>query len=145
MVEEAVEDGRGARHVAEQLAPVFERTVARHDRAPRLVAAHDDFEEVFTAALGELLHAHVVDDEEVRPEIVGDHGVVLAEGFGSEEVVDDVEDGTIERGATLLDGGIADSLGEVRLAGARGSHEEHIAGIFQKLAGGQFEELLARE
>jgi hypothetical protein len=102
VVQEAVEDGRCAGHVAEELAPVFEWAVAGHDDASGLVSAHDDLEETFAAALGELLHAHVVDDEQVGSEVVGDHGVVLAEGFSSEEVVDDIEDGAIERGAALL-------------------------------------------
>jgi hypothetical protein len=44
------------------------------------VASHDDLEEVLTAPLGELLHAHVVEDQEVGPEVVGDYGVVIAEG-----------------------------------------------------------------
>ena len=44
VVEEAVEDGRGAGHVAQELAPVFEWSVAGHDGASGLVSAHDDLE-----------------------------------------------------------------------------------------------------
>jgi hypothetical protein len=74
-VKEAVEDGRGAGHIAQELASVLERTVTGHDGASRLVAPHDDLEEVFTAAFWKLLHAHVVDDEEVGPEVAGERGV----------------------------------------------------------------------
>ena len=71
VVKEAVEDGRGAGHVTEELAPVFEWSVAGHDGASGLVAAHDDLEQVFAAPLGQLFHSHVVDDQEVGTEVAG--------------------------------------------------------------------------
>jgi len=126
-------------------APVFEWAVAGHDRASCLVATHDDLEEVFTAPLGQLLHAHVVDDQEIGTQVAGKCGVVIAEGFFVEEVSYDVEDGAIEDGSALLDGGVADRLGEMGLAGAWRAHEEDIAGVVEELAGGQLEELLARQ
>jgi hypothetical protein len=129
VVEEAVEDGCGAGHVAEELAPIFEGAVAGHDGASGLVASHDDLEEVFAAALGELLHAHVVDDEQIRAKVAGKDGAVIAEDFLVEKVPDDVEDGAIEGGVALLDGGVADGLGEVGLAGAWGPHEEDVSGV----------------
>ena len=95
--------------------------------------------------LGELVHAHVVDDEEVGPEVAGERGVFIAEGFFVDEVAHHLEDGAVERGAALLDGGVADGLGEMGLAGAWRPHEQHIAGIVEELAGRQFEELLARQ
>ena len=44
-LQEAIEDRRGAGHVADQLAPVLERAVARHHRALDLMPPHDDLEE----------------------------------------------------------------------------------------------------
>jgi phenylacetate-CoA ligase len=129
VVKEAVEDGRGARHIAQELAPVFEWPVAGHDSASGLVAAHDDLEQVFAAPLGQLFHSHVVDDQEVRTKVAGERGIVIAEGFFVEEVSYDVEYGTIENGAALLDGGVADRLGEVGLAGAWWPHEEDVSGV----------------
>ncbi len=49
VVKEAVEDGRGTGHVAEELTPVFEWSVTGHDGASGLVAAHVDLEQVFAA------------------------------------------------------------------------------------------------
>ncbi len=60
-----------------------------------------------------------------------------------ERVSDVVEDGAIEGGVALLDGGVADCLGEVGLAGGWGRHEEEVSGVVEELAGGQFEELRA--
>ena len=94
-----------------------------------MVAAHDDLEQVFAAPLGQLFHSHVVDDQEVRTKVAGERGIVIAEGFFVEEVSYDVEYGTIENGAALLDGGVADSLGEVGLAGAWWPNEEDVSGV----------------
>jgi hypothetical protein len=136
VVKEAVEDGRGAGHIAQELAPLFERSVTGHDRASGLVAAHDDLEQVLAAPLGQLFHSHVIDDQEVRTEVAGERGVVVAEGFFLEEVSDDVECGTIEDGAALLDGDVADCLGEMGLAGAWWPHEEDVAGVVEEPTGG---------
>ena len=55
MVQEAVEDRRGTRHIPKKLAAVLDRTVARRDLAAGLMTAKDDLEKVFAAAFGELL------------------------------------------------------------------------------------------
>jgi hypothetical protein len=141
VVEEPIEDGGGAWHIADELAPIFERSVTGHDGASGLVASHDDLEEVFSAVLGELLHAHVVDDEEIGSEVAGERGIVVFDGFFVEEVADDVEDGSVEHGSALLDGGVADGLGDVGFAGSWWSHEEDVTGIVEELAGGEFEEV----
>jgi len=141
VVEEPVEDGGGAWHVADELAPIFEWSVAGHDGASGLVSPHDDLEEVFAAVPGELLHAHVVDDEEIGSEVAGERVVVVFDRFFVEEVADDIEDGPVEHGSPLLDGGVADGLGDVGLAGSWWSHEENVSGVVEELAGGEFEEL----
>ena len=64
-VEESVEDGVGCGDVAEELAPFFDGAVGGHDGGAVFVSAHDDFQEDFAAAAGEIFEAHVVDDEEV--------------------------------------------------------------------------------
>jgi hypothetical protein len=141
VVEEPVEDGGGAWDVTDELAPVFERSIAGHDGAFGLVASHDDLEEIFPAVLGELLHAHVVDDEEIGSEVARERGVVVLDGFFVEEVANDIEDGSVEHGSALLDGGVADGLGDVGLAGSWWSHEENVAGVVEELASGEFEEV----
>lgn len=143
MVEEPVEDGRGAWHITEELAPVFERAVAGHDGASELMPPHDDLEEVFAAVLGQLLHAHVINDEKIGSKVAGERGIVVFDGFLVEEVADDIEDGAVEHGSTLLDGGVADGLGDMGLARSGWSHEEDVASIVEELACGELEELTA--
>ena len=143
VVEEPIEDSGGAGYVADELAPVFEWSVAGHDGAACLVSSHDDLEEVFAAAFWELLHAHVIDDEEVGPEVSCEGGIVMIDGFFVKEVSNDVEDGAVEGGSALLDGGVADGLGDVGLACSWRPDEEHVFPLMEELAGGQFEDLLA--
>ena len=51
LVEQAIEDRGGSRHVTDQLAPVLDRTIAGHHRATHLITTHDDLEEKLTALL----------------------------------------------------------------------------------------------
>ena len=65
VMKEAVEDSTGGGHVLQKFAPVLERSVAGHDRGARLVAAHDDLEQILAGVLGQRAQAHVVDDHEI--------------------------------------------------------------------------------
>jgi len=53
-------DGRG---VAEQLAPIIDRSIRGQQRRGAFIASHDQLEQVFGGGVGELAHAEVVDDE----------------------------------------------------------------------------------
>jgi len=46
MVEEAIEDGTGRGHVAQEFAPVLDGAVAGHDGGTVFVTAHEHFQEV---------------------------------------------------------------------------------------------------
>jgi len=78
------------------------------------MTAKDDLEKVFAAAFGELLHPHVIDDQQVRLQVIGEHGVVLVHRLRVEEVADDVEDRAVVDRLPQLDGVVADGLGDVR-------------------------------
>lgn len=66
VAEGAVQNGSGDGHIAQQLAPVFERTIAGHQRRLYFVATMGDFEQLFSQKLGQLLHFHVIDDQQIR-------------------------------------------------------------------------------
>lgn len=51
MVQEAVNDGVGRRHIAQVFAPFFQRPVTGHDGGTIFVAAHDHFQQVSTKCL----------------------------------------------------------------------------------------------
>ena len=86
-MEETVEDGAGGGDVLEELAPVFEGTVTGHDGGAGLVASHDDFEEVLAGVLGQLLEAHVVDDEQIGLEVAAQEAVTLGERRSGKAIV----------------------------------------------------------
>ena len=78
-MEEAIEEGRHGRGVAEQLPPVVHGTIRREQRGRPFVAAHDELEEVLGGGVGEPAHAEVIDDEERHG---GQLGEVCLAGVG---------------------------------------------------------------
>ena len=91
---------------------------------------------------GQLLHAHVVDDQQVRLEVPGQHLVLARQGFVVQEVADHVEDRAVQHDEALLDGLVAEGLGQEALADARRPDQQHVAGLADEAAGGQVEDLL---
>ena len=93
--------------------------------------------------LGQLLEAHVVDDEQVGLEVAAQEAVTLGEGLPREEVGDEVEDGPVAHDEALLDGLVADCLGEVGLADAGRADQEDVVVLADEVPGGQLEDVLA--
>ena len=59
VVEEAIQDGTGGGHVAQELTPVLDGAVAGHDGGAVFVTAHNHFQEVFAGVFGQGLKAAV--------------------------------------------------------------------------------------
>ena len=117
VMKEPVQDRRGRWNVTEQFAPVLQRSVGRHDRRPRLIPAHDDFKQVLAGTFGQLLDAHIIDNQKIGLEIFG-HDVLLAgERFIMQEVSDRIEDGAISNCKIALDGLVSNRLDQVTFAG----------------------------
>ena len=116
----AVEERGDRGGIAQQLAPVLDGAIGRDERGGALVAAHDDLEEVLGGGGRELAHAEVVDDEQRDS---GELGEVLLAVAIEDSVGDLVEQDVclaVEDAVALADGGAADGLGEVALAGRGG-------------------------
>src|ERR1035441_804885 len=64
VMKEPVEDGTGGGNVLQEFAPLFDRPVAGHDGGSIFIAADADLENGLAGVPGELLEAHVVDDEQ---------------------------------------------------------------------------------
>jgi hypothetical protein len=142
VMQEPVEDGSGRRHVAQEFAPFFQRTVAGHDGGAVFIPAHDDLQQIFAGVLGQLFQTHVVNDDQVGFEIFAQGFVLLVEGFVLHEIPDQVEDGTVEHQEVLADGLITDGLGQMRFADAGRTEEQDIFGFADKLARRQIVNLL---
>ena len=121
MVQEAVEDCRSCGDIAQQLAPVFQRPVGSHHRAPRFVAAHHDLKEKLTATFGQLLHPKVINDQQVRLEVTRHHSVVAVHRFVMKQVTNHIKDASVVNVVTLLDQLVTDPLDDVALASSRRS------------------------
>ena len=141
MVQEPVNDGSGGGHVGKQLAPFLQRAVAGHDGGAVFVATHNDFQEVFAGVFGQLLEAHVVNDDQVGLQVFAHGALLLAERLVFEEVPHQIEDGAIEDVEVHLDGLVTDGLGQMGFADAGRADEQHVFGFADKLAAGQVKNL----
>jgi hypothetical protein len=102
----------------------------------------DDLEQAFAGTLRQLLHAHVVNDEQVRLEILRQHLVTVAEQFVMKEVTDQVEDGAVQDQEASLDGMVAECLGQKTLADAWRPQKQNVAMVSDEVARRQLEDRL---
>jgi len=142
-MKEPVQDGRGAGHVAQEFAPLVNRSVAGHDGGAVFVAPHDDFQEILPGMPGQGFESHVVNDDQFGFEVFAHGAFLLAEGFVFQKVPDQVEDGTVEHVEVHLDGFVADGLGQVGFADTRRPHKEDIGGLANEGAGSQLVDVFA--
>jgi len=141
VVQEAVKDGRGGGHVADEFAPFFQGAVGGHQGGAQFVAAHNDLKEVFAAFGRELLDAHIVDYEQVGFEVFAQDALVAGGVFVVAQLIDDVEDGAVEDGFAELDQLISNGLGEVAFAHSGWADEKDVLGLLEEAAGGQLVDL----
>lgn len=141
MVKEAVEDGGGRGDITDEFAPVFNGPVGGHERGTIFVAAKNNLEEVFPGFGRQGFGPHIVNDEEIGFEILGECFGMALEIFVLEEVPHHVEYGAIEHHEPGADGRQADGLSQMGFAGARRADKKHIVGLADELGGGQFVDL----
>ena len=126
--------------VAEQLSPLVDRPVGGEHRGGPLVAAHDQLEQVLGGGVGQLAHAEVVDDEQVR---AGQLGEVVLAGLGERRLGEFFEEGVrfaVEDAVALLDCGAPDGLGEVTLARTGLADEQNVFALGDEACGGELED-----
>jgi|GEM_PF-5914696 len=115
--------------VADQLAPVLQRAIRRHDRRAELVASHDDLEQILARAFGQLLHAHVVDRQQIGLEIFQQHLLLSGQGLVVQEVADHVEDRAVQHDKAALDRLVAEGLDQMTLTRPRRPEQQHVASL----------------
>ena len=118
-MEQAIEQGGDGGGVAEQLAPVLDGPIRRQQRRGAFVAAHDDLQEILGGGVGQLAHAEVVDDQQRDGrELASMYSLRVPASVGLGELFEQDVRLAIEHAVALLDGGEADRLGQMALAGA---------------------------
>jgi hypothetical protein len=63
-MQEPVEHGPDRGGVAQELAPIFDRSIGRQQRTGTLVTTHDDLQQIFAGAGRQFAHPEVIDDEQ---------------------------------------------------------------------------------
>ena len=139
-MEQAIEQRRDGGGVAEQLPPVFDRSVRGEDRGGPLVAAHDQLEQVLGRGVGRLAHAEVVDDEQGH---AGQLGQIVLASLGEcrlGELLKERVGFAVDDAVALLDRGAADGLGEMALAGTWRPEQECVLALGDEAGGGELED-----
>ena len=90
-MQQAVRDGAGCRHVAQQVAPLFHSTIGGHHRRTVLVPVHDDLQEDLAALGRQYLQYHVVDGQQIRLEVALEQARLDCLGLGLEQVAHKVK------------------------------------------------------
>ena len=108
------------------------------------MSPHDDLKEVLSRPLGELLHPHVVDNQEFWLQVAAQDLFILSQVFFAQEISHDIEDGPviIDR-VPLPDGLHSQGLAKMRLSNTWWFHEENVPGLFQEFAGPKFIDMAA--
>ena len=138
MVQQAVEQRGDGRGIAQQLPPVVDGSVRREQGRGPLVAAHDQLQEVFGRGVRQLAHPEVVDDEERDGAQRSEEGLARAVERGLGDLLNERMGFVVEDPIALLDGGAANGLREVTLAGAGRAEQEGILALRDEAHGGQF-------
>ena len=119
--------------------------VRGHEGGFVLVATHDDLEEMLAGMFGQLREPHVIDDDEqIGLEGTGEGFVPLLQGLLLTEVGDDIKGGAVARHAALLDGFVADNVGERRGTHAGRNEEEPLGAFAREVTGRQLVDVLPR-
>jgi hypothetical protein len=77
------------------------------------VAAHDDLEVELAALFRQMLHAHVVEDQQAWLEVTVENPVMPLEGFVVQEVTNAVEDAAVVDGEAVANQLSSDALDDV--------------------------------
>ena len=140
VMQEPVEQRGDRGGVPEELSPLVDRPVGGEHRGGPLVAAHDQFEQVLGGGVGQLAHAEVVDDEQVR---AGQLGEVVLAGLGERCLGEFFEEGVrfaVEDAVALLDGGAPDGLGKMTFPGTGLADQEDVLALGDETGGGELKD-----
>jgi hypothetical protein len=124
VVQQAVEHGADGGHIAQQFSPVFDRTIRSQQRAGAFVAPHDDSSRSSAAVKGSL---------RMPKSSMMSSGTVASDSMNSLRVPSatasarSLEQGVrfaVDHAIALLNGRLADGLGQVTLARAARADRE---------------------
>jgi hypothetical protein len=120
VMEESVKDCGGEHLIVEDLAPLDEAPIARHDETAAFVSAHDQSKEEAGFFPGQAEVAELVENQQPRRTEVLEGAVepILMTGF--DQPAHETLQGQEQRGVASLDGFDAERNGHTRLPDARG-------------------------
>src|SRR5438552_4952694 len=143
MMEQAIEHGADGRGIAQQFAPVLDRSIGSHDGTGAFVAAHYDLQQILSRSQWQFAHAEIIKDEQrQRHQPLHELFASAINGRVGEFIEQSVRL-AIEHFVTLLDNGLADGLGQMTLARSRWTKKQSILAPADESGGSQVEDQTA--
>src|SRR5208283_5485605 len=140
VVEEPIEHRRGRCRIAEELAPVVDRSIRGEQRAGTLVAAHHDLEQIFGGGGRELSHPQVIQQEEWDGAHRSEVRLARSIECGVGKLFEQYVGLTVRDLVSLLDGCKAKGLGQEALARARRAKQKDVLVLLHEACGGELED-----
>ena len=95
VMERAIEDGAGGRHIAQKFAPLFDGPVGGRHGGSVFISAHNDFQKDFTAFSRKDFQPHVVDDQKIRLDVFLEQTTFSGLGLFVKQLTHEIKDGTV--------------------------------------------------
>src|SRR5207342_3572710 len=115
------------RDVAEEEPPILRRSIRRDEGGRRFMATHEDLEEVLGRIRAELLHAEVLEYQQVDACELLDQVTARAGGVRLGKVGGEIERAANERAPPRANRADRDGRGDMRFADAGWPDQEHPA------------------
>jgi hypothetical protein len=137
-MEQAVKQGGHGGGIPEQFPPVVDRPVRSQQGGGPLVAAHDQFEEIFGGGMRQPPHAEVINDQQRDGRELRQVRLARAIEGGVGDLLDEGVRLTVHDTVALLDGGVADGLREMALTSTGRAEKKRIFPLLDEARGGEF-------
>ena len=129
VMQQAIEECGHRGGVPEELAPIIHRPIRRQQRRRPFVTAHDQLEEIFGGRVRELTHAEVIDDQQRHGRQFREIVLPRARQRRFREFLEQRVGLTVDDALALQNGGTANRLCQVALAGAGRAEEEDVLAL----------------
>ena len=143
VMQQAVQHRSDRGCIPQQLSPILDRTIGSQQGTGTLISSHDDLQQFFSGSEGQLAHSQVIDDQQRHrfQKLQALFACAVDRSFS--QVIKQGVGLAVEHAIALLDGRLADGLGQVAFAGAGRSKKQSIFMAGNEGAGSQIEDQAA--
>jgi len=137
VVHEPVKNGIGQRRLPNRRVPVIDRELTGHEGGPTPVPIIEQFQEIAAVLIGQGRQPPVIQHYEVRLGEIPEQASIAAIAFGDRQVPEEPRESQVQGGEAQPTRHLRQRTGQIRLAGSRRAHNQHIVVQAHPLTGGE--------